>query len=292
MVEGQLRLDQVIDMGENEILFESAPETVTSPFVRRIYDLAAELKVPIGDLEIAGGVSKGYLSRLKKSENPEGTIPAKTLLAIADKLKVPVEYFTQEDYDALTPSESKVLTFLHKIHKDTVEQRQEWDRDDIGYLNLIQRSDPLDFSEAQLEEHPLYTWLPNEVYMYTSRFYKGVLLQPAGSFFHTFLRKQNVTLYIAKVEKANIKKAPTIYEVYLVSRPAETGAYPEPIAICNTELSRNVFSDVVRRLYMAAEESSTHIKINGTTESLLDSFISEEGEATNTTRDNAIETLS
>jgi len=270
------KIDGTLEMVKSETLTESTAKNEKSPFVARIYRLADDMGVPIGDLEVAGEVSKGYLSRLGKNENPEGVIPAKTLLAIADRLNVPIEYFMQKEYDELTPKEWKVLRFLNKIHKDTVEQEQEWERDDIGYLKLIHNINPLDMSEAELDEHPLYSWLPNNVYMYTSRFYKGAILQPAGSFFHTFLPKQNVYLYITKVEKATIKNASTIYEVYLLPPLTEEGKFQEPIEILNTELSRSIFLDVVKRLYEAAGESSTHIKINDVAESILDSFISEE----------------
>lgn len=260
-----------------DYLIPEEDEADSYSFVDRIYALAEKRGVPIGELEAAGGVSKGYLSRLKKNNNPENTIGAKALLAMAEKLWVPIEYFFQEDYEKLTPKEITVVDFIQKLRSETLSGKREWIRDDINWLKTIHGA-PCDVMNVnQWDGHPLYSWVDDdETYAYNSRFYHISPLRPIGSFFHTELINQHSDVYVTMVHKhGTAETEPPIFELYIIPKSTEKDAYPEPQGICNSELARSIFANLLKDLYIAAEDASSHININSEAVDIMSSFLTE-----------------
>ena len=275
MPPGQKTLFDLFDESESD----STTSAYSNSFIDRIYDLAEKKGVSIGDLEAFGGVSKGYLSRLRKNGDAEGTIGAKTLLKFAEKLEVPIEYFYQEDTEELTQSEDKVLKFLQKVREDTAAGRMDWERDDYKWLKKMDGADAIDFEQDGIKLHPLYNVIPGpEILAYNSMLRKDIGYSPAGNFYHAWLSKQQVNLYIAKVIRDDGENSNSpVYEFYFVSNPTKEDKFPKPQPICSTELSRGIFKTVAEKIYLVAEEASTHIMINDNVSKLLDSFLDESG---------------
>lgn len=243
-----------------------------SLFVDRIYQLAGEKNVTIGELEDIAGVSKGYLSRLKKNEDPEGTIGAKALFAIAEKLEVPIELLFNTNQDTLTKTEVKVITFIQMLRNSTIDGTLEWIRDDFSWLSYLQGLGIESVDDD--DEHPLFLFIEkHDVIAYVSSFYKEAIIKPAGNFYHAWLAGQNTNIYITKIEKSEVKKKNIVYEVYLIDNPTEEVVYTKPMPICNTELSKPIFGDIVKSLYLAAEEASSHIVLDQRADSIISSFI-------------------
>lgn len=236
-------------------------------FLRNTHYLANEKKIKIGDLEKNAGVSVGYLSRLGKEDNK--SIPGvEVLLSFADLLDVGIDTLVNSDLAALTSTEKFICNFLDSLLFKTNSFDYIWEIEKLEQLNRGV------MDENGLLEHPLfrYTSSNSDVSVlaaeYNSLFHRGEKIDLCGDIVKTFINP-GVRTYIAKLFPST--DAPSFsnaeYELYFVQ-----GLSVEPV--CSSTMGNGIFNNKLAKVYLAARESSKHIKISDNAKNIINDFMS------------------
>lgn len=225
--------------------------------ISNIYALAKERNVKIGDLEKEGGMSVGYLSRLSKEDNT--SVPSIEFIAsAAEQLGVSVESLISHDFTKFTPTESYLMSFLEKLHKDTMTDKLYWIKQSLMYLNTLEADE-----YGGDIDHPLFDifWEDGESDpTYCSRF--GQSRTVVGDCF--FLRLTSwESIYLMKVSDPN---EGAVIELYLVQNGIVN-------ALCQSGGNSRIFQFALDCLYSAVSESCKHPKLDGSVMSAIDAFM-------------------
>lgn len=117
-------------------------------FIENIYYLANEQDIKISEIEDSCGLSKGYLSRLKKDQDIDLGISKVSL--IADKLNVTIDLLYKFNLTYATRSEINILNFIYRISEKTEEQMLIWKK--VNYSETIKYQDDIKFTIDKLIE--------------------------------------------------------------------------------------------------------------------------------------------
>lgn len=225
--------------------------------ISNIYALAKEKGIRLGDLEKAGGVSVGYLSRLNK-EDSTANPSIEFLVSVADQLEVPLEILISQPYGEYTPTESLLFSFLSKLSVQTVRDELVWQREPLSSY------DDVFFDQGQCS-HPLFDFdlaLSEPEIEFISLFQPGrhpiddgYMLQATGT----------NAFYLMKVNDIMYGYA---YELYLVS-----SGFPR--MVCHSGGSIRTFSKVLEQLYLIIAESCKHTKIPPDVKDAIEEFLGE-----------------
>lgn len=224
--------------------------------INNIYWLAKEQKVKIGDLEVAAGVSSGYLSKIAKEEI--ATIPgAEILYKISRKLMVSVDNLLTINYSNINPTEKYLFDFLEKLIDSTNQSKIDWK---LESPSLIRES---------YECHPLYK-RDFDGYVYDSKFWD--YKEDCGAYpvdnFYSF-SNNNCTYYIVQVCITIKNKQYIGFEMYAETDNATkkvccTGERPSPI------------DAQLKQLYFAVKDYLLKPKIDEDVKMAIDLFMGEE----------------
>ena len=216
--------------------------------VDKIYSLASKQGIKIGDLEEKCGLSKGYLSRLSKSENTAPSI--EVLLNIAEQLGTTLNFLLSPDISILTESDREVLAFMNKLIDYTEKGKLKWVTDKYESLifsdwsplkidHPLIKSDSFDFDDNNNGYYSSY---------YESHFLDG-RVNIADDCFHVDLPATNSTAYLMSVEEffGNNSEERKAFELYIGSKDKAKGLccskdVPAPVKEKITELYRTVKS--------------------------------------------------
>jgi len=227
-----------------------------------IYFLAKEKNIKIGDLESTAGVSAGYLSRINKEDN-ETNPSVELLIAVAHELGVSLDALINYEFDKQTATEVYLLQFIEKLTYDTVHSDYPWKREAESYLKEL----PSD--QNGNVEHPLFTIYDPREQSYSSVRYISYFEDIPGSgdvlidgdSYNTEL-PDGSQVYLMRVLQPEFEIS---YELYLINQHGTS-------ALCESRMAGG-FSQALENLYTAATESCKHIKINSTTRSIIDAYM-------------------
>ena len=237
-----------------------------------IYSIAKAKNVKIGDLELAAGVSTGYISRLAKDEN-KGALTVEVLVAIAKKLDVSLDALVLTDDGQLSQNEMEMLRFLDKMTVDTECYDLEW--------NLF---DPRTQDDSFLCEHPLFR-IKDDGYeeddngrphyfkytQYESRFLPPKEASIDGNCYHALIddfSKNSIFIMRLTVAGKNRFATETVYEIYFIDHSNNVS----PV-LCS-KITHQQITDAVERLYLAIEGARSHLTISTRTKSVISRYLS------------------
>lgn len=250
-------------------------------------------------IEDALRISRGYLSRLKKSEGKAYTLSYDLLKKIADYLNVSMDYLTLNTFDNTT-DENSLIDFFESLYSMSIEDNLFWNVIELNELNRIE-DDP-DYwgslgpiakriekaNPDELELFPDYIAKSVEDYIYRDITLWSILwvgwqslgkgrkiedvvytkVNITGEVFHTYLEKINSTFYLYRVEYADsdgINKLPDIIEAYLVSDD-------ENHFLCNSTDWGEYISSKLRDLYQIARDKCSDTRLDENARKLLKQF--------------------
>lgn len=104
-----------------------------SNFIKNVYYISKLKNFNIGEIEKKAEVSKGYLSRQLKSENP--TISLEVAYKISKEINISLDTLVCGDLSQLSSKEQYVYDFIHKLKNLTENEKIEWVQDKIEFKN-------------------------------------------------------------------------------------------------------------------------------------------------------------
>lgn len=232
-----------------------------------LYFLSKEKGIRLGDIETTAGVSPGYFSRLNK-EDSTANPSVEVLSSVADQLGVPIDGLISQDYSSMSESERFVMDFLDKLVIDSDAGDAIWERQTQSYLNN------LDIDQDGNTAHPLFEafWDENShewKATYRSLFFPDDLFVVNGDCFK--LQLDNGSLYLMKVTSSLSPSASNNqdeFELYAVN-------YGGAGTVCRSWTNGNhVFAGALKTLYVAAAESSKHVKLSDGVRNLITHYMS------------------
>lgn len=237
-----------------------------------IYALAKKKNIKIGDLEEAGGVSKGYLSRINKEDSTSS--PSIELLdSISRKLGVGIDFLVNYAHDTLTPNEQLVYQFIDKLMRMTVAGKLEW---------LVETSSVLNAEDDTSVDNPLVSLTKNysddanvwyDCHVYRSAIYDEGGVEVSGACYHAAITG-GATIYLNYCTYSIPNKGGRysswddekgVIEVYMI----RNGIQP----ICSTYYVADELKKAVRDLYEAAASTPSKIALSHNTKSVMQSMI-------------------
>lgn len=236
-------------------------------FLSNTHYLANEKKIKIGDLEKSAGVSVGYLSRLGKEDNK--SIPGvEVLLSFSDLLDVGIDTLVNSDLASLTSTEKFICNFLDGLLFMTNSFDYIWE---IEKLEQIKK---LAMDKNGLSVHPLFRTTSSNyddsglTVEYNSLYHRGEKIDLCGDIVKVFIN-QGVWTYIAKLSPSTDDPSfsNVEYELYFAQ-----GLSVEPV--CSSTMGNGIFSNKLAEVYLAARESSKHIKISDNAKKIINDFMS------------------
>ena len=236
--------------------------------IENIYALAKEKNIMIRELEEAGGVSIGYLSRIKK--DAVGTISVELLDSIADQLGVSLDYLVNCSKDEMSPNEQIVYGFLEKLLRMTVSGKLEWFSETVEMLN---RQDASGIKNPFMNAYEKYSeeknsWVTALLY-YKSSLYNEGSVMICGNSWHAVLPNGG-SVYLNCVdyldgEDASKYVAKGVIEVYLYSGDIKP--------VCSTYYAGEQLKKAVWSLWNAVLSSPSRLALSEDTVSLMQDLI-------------------
>lgn len=240
--------------------------------IATIYALAKEKGIKIGDLEEAGGVSKGYLSRINKEDSTSS--PSIELLdSISRQLGVGIDFLVNYSTETLSPNEQFVMQFIDKLMRMTVAGKVEW---------LVETSTILNAEDDTVVANPLVSLTKNfsddanvwyDCHVYRSAIYEDGGVDVSGACYHAAITG-GATVYLNSVTYSIPKEGGRfsswdyekgVIEVYLI----RDGVQP----ICSTFYVADELKKAVRDLYSAAASAPSKIALGSKTRSVMQSLL-------------------
>lgn len=240
--------------------------------IETIYALAKQKNIRIGDLEEAGGVSKGYLSRINKEDSTSS--PSIELLdSISRQLGVGIDFLVNYSTETLSPNEQFVMQFIDKLMRLTLAGKVEW---------LVETSTVLNAENDAEVANPLVSVTKNfsddanvwyDCHVYHSAIYEDGGVDVSGACYHASITG-GATVYLNSVTY-NVPKVGDRYsswdyeegviEVYLF----RDGVQP----ICSTFYVADELKKAVKDLYSAAASAPSKIALGSRARAAMQSLL-------------------
>ena len=225
----------------------------------------------IGEFEAKTGVSTGYMARNKKDEKSKPGI--EFIMGAAEQLGVSVDSLLTSELYNLTPTEQYLLEFLCKLHKDTLDDKLEWNRESADYLNGLKGNVYGDSTHVLFSSEPYSE--PGETDCSERFVFHSQNLDD-----HTYihgdcfnLKMQNrSTLYLMNIGKRAYYRThsdASCVEVWLCV-PGDGKRF-----LCDNK-GDNSINQKVTALYAAISEQTKHPQISAGFRSVIDSFMKDE----------------
>lgn len=250
-------------------------------------------------IEDALNISRGYLSRLKKTEGKAYTLSYELLKKIADYLNVSMDYLTLNTFNHTT-DENSLIDFFESLYSMSIEDNLFWNVIELNELNRIE--DGPDYwgnlgpiakkiekaNPDEFELFPDYIVKNVEDYIYQDITLWSILwvgwqslgkgrkieevvytkVNITGEVFHTYLEKINSTLYLYRVDYTDsdeVNKLSDIIEAYLVTDD-------ENHFLCNSTDWGDYISSKLRDLYQIARDKCSDTRLDEDARKLLKQF--------------------
>lgn len=240
--------------------------------IETIYALAKQKNIRIGDLEEAGGVSKGYLSRINKEDSTSS--PSIELLdSIARQLGVGIDFLVNYSTETLSPNEQFVMQFIDKLMRMTVAGKVEWLVETSTILNAeddTEAANPL-VSLTKEYSDDINAWY--DCHVYRSAIYEDGGADVSGACYHALITGGS-TVYLNCVTYSVPKDGDRysswdhekgVIEVYLI----RGGIQP----ICSTFYVADELKKAVKDLYSAAASAPSKIALGSTARAAMQSLL-------------------
>lgn len=255
--------------------------------IDKIYEIAKNKKLKIGDMEEKAGVSRGYLSRINKSD--KSTSPSIEVLAsIAQQLGVTIDYLVNDWGDGLTQTEDMVIDFVDRLKFNTTEGKQEWVCESAAVAtgeNDTPSNNPLVIvKECYTEEFEKFYY----DHVYQSRFYGDGDVRVDGNCYYTEINNGAYNVYLNCVGYQNPSGWPEdenedtelllrsgrnvfwknhIIEIYIVGRNKEIRS------VCSTMYLKPEVRKAVDGLYDFIERRESRVGVDRETKRIMQNFI-------------------
>jgi len=230
--------------------------------IKNIYQFAREKNIRISDIEEAGGVSKGYLSRLK---DEDGKVPSIDVVVAAAKLfGITVDTLINYSPDTMTEREKYLVKLINKLIKDTASGEIDWVCETKRDIDSIINGDKF--------WHPLVNYQANPP-RFESRFYESSVGYIAGTCYNAVLPYAGDVLYIMSTMEDGESNDNDL-ELYLFDKdPKNMDNTVEPI--CSTAFISMELADLIRDLYTEISDNKSNVRLNKDMKSRLDMYIDE-----------------
>ncbi len=245
--------------------------------IDNIYALAKQKNIKIGDLEEAGGVSKGYLSRINKEDSTSS--PSIELLdSISRQFGVGIDFLVNYSQDKLSPNEQFVYKFIDKLMCMTTAGKLEW---------LVETSSVLKAEDDSEVSNPLVGVTKNysdeadewyDCHVYRSAIYEEGGVEIGGACYHANI-KGGAIVYLncctytipddnSRYSSYSYEKG--VIEVYIM----KLGVHP----ICSTFYVTDELKKAVKDLYASAASTPSKIALSRNTKSIMQNMINMQDE--------------
>ena len=247
--------------------------------LRNIRTMMGITGVKVGKIEKAANVQQGYMSRLEKIDSTvEPSL--EFIAAAAQLLGVPVDYLLYGKVEPLSESEEMTLDFIKTLTEQSHSYQVNWDKDnpDIdSYRRYEDRNGNL--------THPLVSYSTesktssDRSLVYTSLFYPEFRLELDGCSYNTYLKGQNVRVYLMSCRPAdNDNKDGRFLELYLYDLSTDT---LNPF-FCTLQTNDRI-RDAADMLYAEAADAATHIRMSPSVKAIIGAYLEEaKGDKRNT----------
>ena len=240
--------------------------------IETIYALAKQKNIRIGDLEEAGGVSKGYLSRINKEDSTSS--PSIELLdSISRQLGVGIDFLVNYSTETLSPNEQFVMQFIDKLMRLTLAGKVEWM---VETSNILKAEDDTEVANPLVSLTKSYSddaevWY--DCHVYRSAIYEDGGVEVSGACYHASITGGavvylNYVTYDIPNEGDRFSSwnyAEGIIEVYLI----QDGVQP----ICSTFFVADELEKAVKDLYSAAASAPSKIALDSKTRAAMQSLL-------------------
>lgn len=205
--------------------------------------------VKISELETYMGVSVGYLSRLKNSDNPESCPSIDSLSKIAEKLDSSIISLLFCNYAELTETELYLITKIEKIIDKTKDGLIKWER--------IKQHDFGNYDYDINESYESFYGSGNG----TKSLFLDQYVTICDDVFYFYLKNKEYLLIPIAID-GNVQ-----YEFYLVTDETNCKRI-----MCSQKDGKSGIFEIMDNLYKIARISSKQVKIDKEVKESLDSL--------------------
>lgn len=238
-------------------------------FIDNIYYLAKANYIKISDLETFAGVSKGYLSRLRK--DPKKTTPSIVFISsVANRLQVSIDTLISHPLNSKTSTELLIIKFIDALIRQTNEEDLIWNSESVKELSKtfydmdnVPSCHPISHLETSKGGYKAF---------YESPYHLGIRVRPSDMFFSTKINKGTVYLikyHVPTEDGSFLHSEPLIeYDLLIVNRSTT-----EKIAHYNHYQPTDIFSVKLEELYTSIYDSSSRTHLSKDTKEIINEFL-------------------
>lgn len=230
-----------------------------------IYFLAKQKGKKIGELEELAGVSTGYLSRANK-EDSTSKLTIDLIVAIAQALAVSVDKLVSYDLSGLSPNERRIVEFIEKLEKDTMNGDISWEK------YQPPSGEDIKCYEGGITSCCLFLHRDNKPF-YNSYFFPDQSTTLVGDYF-AFDMDEEVRVVLTKVNHADAQGDD--FELYFyVENNYNHECTTEPV--CGTiPTVETQFDAILRRLYDVVTDASKNVKLSPLARSIINRYMGDQ----------------
>lgn len=225
--------------------------------LKNLYSLAEKKNLKISELEKCGGMSTGFLSRAKKSGNT-AKLPLEGIVAIAEKLEVPLDLFISVDLSSVSETDKYQLDLLNKLLDETIRGVLDWKVDTLQHMQSVGDCDYDENIGTTIRiDHMLYKYHEEADVFY----YDGIANEdeytnpiPHGDYYHAVIAN-GLKVYLADVEYdvGDSEKKVASYELWLCLRNKNGAIIVE--GICSSVEAKSIIAEKIEMLHTEISKS-------------------------------------